>query len=166
MLTRPSINLLIWSPPKIIHFPPSTRFSDHCANTVIQTSSAPLYKVQVCNLIIIPHICHGRHVSDNPSNQFLSAVESLQVGWTAPATTRSKPACLLLSANTLSHPLKPENSLLASAGTDPMFSGEQVASSIFPSKSNQTSVETELSSKPFASHPTIRLCQSLHKRCC
>ena len=25
----------------------STRFSDHCANTVIQTSSAPLYKVQV-----------------------------------------------------------------------------------------------------------------------
>ena len=26
---------------------PSTRFSDHCANTVIQTSSAPLYKVQV-----------------------------------------------------------------------------------------------------------------------
>jgi len=114
----------------------NTRFSDHCANTVIQTSSTPLYKVQV--------------------------------GWTAPASSDIKPACLLLSGNTISNPTLPGSSLLSSPGTDPLFSGKNDAASLFLSQTNQSSLETDpsFSSKPFTSHSTIRLCQSLHKRDC
>ena len=70
--------------------------------------------------------------------------ETLQVGWTAPASPSSKPACLLLSGTIYSNAATP---------------GSQANQSSF-----QAHPSFPDSSDSFISHSSIRLCQSLHKR--
>ena len=141
-----------------------TRFSDHCANTVIQTTSDPLYKVQV-----------GWEVVKFRNHDF---EYSCQVGWTAPSFSNSQPACLLITGTTLAspdnrllntktHPNNPPLPESRNLGSPAPFSSPSPSHQVenYSSPTNDSlSHQTHSSLSSFTSQSTLRLCQSLHKR--
>ena len=145
-----------------------TRFSDHCANTVIQTTSDPLYKVQVGWVVV-----KLRGSLRNHDFEY-----SCQVGWTAPSSSNSQPACLLITGtimaspensllNTKIHsniPTLPESRILRSPAPVSSLSPNHQVENYSSPTNDSLPHQTQSSLSSFTSQSNLRLCQSLHKR--
>jgi len=123
-----------------------TRFSDHCANTVIQTTSDPLYKVQV-----------GWTAPSSSNNQPACLLLT--------GTIMASPKSSLLNTKIHSNnPPLPEIRILRSpapvSSPSPNHQFENYSSPTNDSQPHQTN--SLLSS--FTSQSILRLCQSLQKR--
>ena len=135
---------------------------------MIQTTSDPLYKVQVGWEAVKLRGFTNRDLE-----------YSCQVGWTAPSSANSQPACLLITGttkaspdnsllNTKIHPNNlplPESRILRSpAPVSPPSPSHQVESYSSPTNNDSLPHQTHSLLSPFTSQSTLRLCQSLHKR--